>query len=840
VLTVDELAAARTAAERAGVSVDSVIVGAWALLASQYSGRTDVLFCVGHDEKTGEKADEKTVVPTRIWLGAEQKTPAFLRRVCADLRAGRQNAGPALDDLARFADLPDGAPLADTVIWVDRDDTAEYPIQVRARTSGEPELAIDYDETYLADAAAEQVLRHFRQALAALASGSDAKIGSLTVLPGRELKQQLYGWNDTDHAVTGPACIHELFEWQAARSPDAVAVVQPGRTLTYAELDRAANLLAARLTAAGVGPGEFVALHLERTVHIVVALLGVLKSGAAYAPIEPSLPADRVRDLLAGLSARVAVTSPALVPGLLELLPGLPALREVLWLADEDQPPAIEQRERARRLGVGLDWALAAPPPTPPTPPTPPAPPPTPRPASQHDLAYVIFTSGSTGTPKGVLVSHAPVVNLIRWANDTFQIGSADRVLFVTALGFDLSVYDVFGLLAAGGSIRVATDEEVRDPARLLSVLDTEPITFWDSAPAAMQQLEPLFALRPPTDTLRLVFLSGDWVPLTLPDSTRSAFPNAEVVALGGATEAAIWSNFHRVSEVDPAWVSIPYGRPIRNARYYILDAGLRPVPVGVAGDLYIGGDCLALGYHGAPGLTAAKFIPDPFDERPGRRLYRTGDRARFWPDGTIEFLGRADGQVKIRGYRIELGEIEAMLSARPGVASAIASVRPVAGSPQLVGYVVPARGQAPDVAALRSHLAERLPEYMVPTRVLVLDTIPVTANGKLDRNALPVPDPRSSGGESAAPRTATEQAVAAIWADVLDLPTVGVDDDFFELGGHSLVATRVIARIQVLLDVNIPLRELFVNSQLAQFCAVVERALFGNGGEECQEGLGR
>ncbi|WP_406726989.1 non-ribosomal peptide synthetase [Streptomyces sp. GD-15H] len=449
--------------------------------------------------------------------------------------------------------------------------------------------------------------------------------------------------------------------------------------------------------------------------------------------------------------------------------------------------------------------------------------------ARPEDPAYTIFTSGSTGTPKGVMMAHAPAVNLIRWVNDTYGVGPEDRVLFITSLSFDLSVYDVFGLLAAGGSIRVATAEEVGDPQRLLAALDGEPITFWDSAPAALQQLEPFLAQREPSarHPLRLVFLSGDWVPLTLPDTVRTAFAAPEVVALGGATEAAIWSNSFPVTKVPAEWTSIPYGRPIANARYYVLDSGLRPAPVGAPGDLYIGGRCLATGYHADPALTAAKFTPDPYGGEPGARLYRTGDRARFWADGTIEFLGRQDDQVKIRGFRVELGEIEACLATLPDVASAVAAVHGTAPDLRLAAYVVPRPGTLADPAALRAELADRLPPYMVPAQVTVLDALPTTANGKLDRAALPAPDPGDADRVPyVAPRTPVEEVVAALWAEVLGVDRIGADDDFFGLGGHSMLATQVVARLKSDLQVSVAPLGMLNHPTLAGFSGLVEKAL--------------
>jgi amino acid adenylation domain-containing protein len=449
--------------------------------------------------------------------------------------------------------------------------------------------------------------------------------------------------------------------------------------------------------------------------------------------------------------------------------------------------------------------------------------------AGPEDVAYVIHTSGSTGAPKGVVVRHAAAVQLVDWVNRRFEVGPADRILLVTSLCFDLSVYDIFGLLAAGGSIEVAASPDLRDPARLLDLLYHRPVTFWDSAPALLQQLAPSLT-RPPAGgddrRLRLVFLSGDWIPLSLPEEVRRAFPGAQVVSLGGATEAAVWSNFFPVASRDPLWVSIPYGRPIRNARYYVLDERLSPCPIGVAGDLYIGGLCLAAGYWNEAALTAERFLPDPHGGVPGGRLYRTGDRARSFPDGNLEFLGRLDHQVKIRGHRVELAEVEAALGRHPEVREVVVLARdePPAGK-VLAAYVVPRDGSAPTTGELQRFVRGRLPEPMVPAAFVFLDSLPLTPHGKVDRAGLLSHDGARPRLESTfvAPRTPVEQTLARIWTEVLGRDPIGVDDNFFELGGHSLKGTQVASRVREAFGVELPLRLLFKSPTLAQLARVVE-----------------
>lgn len=612
--------------------------------------------------------------------------------------------------------------------------------------------------------------------------------------------------------------IHQLFEAQAERSPSALAALCGEAQLTYQELNVQANQLAHHLKALGVGPGVYVAVYMERSLDILPALLGILKAGGAYVPLETSFPQARVRWILSSLHIPVVITHQAYVSSIPDTS-HLPALKHVICLNEVGEQRAsvpIWTRSQLTNLPQQNPFSQA----------------------SQQNLAYVIFTSGSTGTPKGVMVSHQPVINLITWINTTFQVQARDRILFVTSLCFDLSVYDVFGVLAVGGSIHIATEQDLRDPEQLISLLRHEPITFWDSAPAVFQQVVPFLpttARGPETSQLRLVFLSGDWIPVGLPDTIRRTFARAQVVSLGGATETTVWSNCHPIDVVDPAWVSIPYGWPIQNIRCFILDSDFRPCPVGVDGNLYVGGICLSNGYCNEPALTAEKFLPDPFSEEPGARLYMTGDLARLWPDGNIEFLGRADQQVKVRGFRIELGEIETILSQYPIIQEVAVVAREYAArEKRLIAYLVPRQREAYDesmgsslpewsggsalIRHLRQFLQERLPEYMLPSAYMLLEKLPLTTNGKIDRKALPEPLYEDTDREFVAPRTELEEALAAVWASVLGLQRVGIHDNFFLAGGHSLLATLVITRVRDLCQVDLPLSSLFHAQTVASF----------------------
>ena len=425
---------------------------------------------------------------------------------------------------------------------------------------------------------------------------------------------------------------------------------------------------------------------------------------------------------------------------------------------------------------------------------------------SPKDTAYVIYTSGSTGVPKGVAVSHGAVVNLIEWVNRNYQVGSSDRVMFVTSLCFDLSVYDMFGVLSSGGSLRVVSSADVRNPERLFEILTNEPITFWNSAPALFNQLVP-FMDKPVHNILRLVFLSGDWIALNLPDKLRATFATPEkpitIVNYGGATEAAVWANYYNIEKVEPHWASIPYGQPIQNVQYYVFNEKLKLQPAGVIGDHYIGGVCLAEGYANDPVLTNSKYITNPYT---GERMYKMGDLTRWWKNGIMEFIGRKDNQVKIRGYRIELGEIEAALLNHPGIDTAVVIARAGSdGGKELVAYLV--GKQIESSADLRSFLSKLLPAYMVPTHFVKLDNLPLTSNGKVDIRSLPKPEglEMDTGTEYVAPKNTTEEKLVTIWEEVLGRKNIGTNDKFFDIGGNSIKIVKMIGMVNAAFDLKIP-----------------------------------
>jgi amino acid adenylation domain-containing protein len=637
----------------------------------------------------------------------------------------------------------------------------------------------------------ERMTGHLVTLLESAVAHPGKRVSQLDMLTAPELAD-LARWNDTAQDLGEPDCLHRLVFEQVRQRPEAVAVRDARAALTYHELGQWSRRLAAELAAAGVGPGELVAVVMERGVEQVVATLAIQLAGAAYLPVDPDFPEQRRRQLLALGRSRIALTQP--------------------WLADRLTWP-----EGVTTLVVTGDPPAEPPPDLPDLP----------DPATPDDLAYVLFTSGSTGEPKGVMIHHRGAVNTVRDTNQRFGVGPSDRALSVSALSFDISVQDIFGTLAAGGTLVLPEPAAAKEPAAWARWISEQRVTVWASAPALLELLvEHAEAEGTDIASLRLVLLSGDWIPLDLPDRIRALAPGVTVISLGGATEVSIWSCYYRVGEVDPGWRSIPYGRPLANQTFHVLDQHGRPVPVGVTGQLHIGGVGVGRGYWRDPERTAAGFFVHPDT---GERLYRTGDLGRYWRDGVIEILGRVDFQVKVRGYRIELGEIEAQLARCPGVAECVVTVRREGGEPVLVGYVVPSDGVAPAAPDLRARLAQSLPAYMVPSRYLTLPRLPLNDHGKLDRSRLPAPAAGPGPGrELAAPGTATERVIAEVWTEVLGGAAVGLDDNFFDLGGHSLTAIQAVTRLRRALAADgVPafgVSTLFRHPTVRELAALIDR----------------
>ncbi|MCL6754533.1 amino acid adenylation domain-containing protein [Nostoc sp. CCCryo 231-06] len=554
--------------------------------------------------------------------------------------------------------------------------------------------------------------------------------------------------------------LHTLFAKQVQIRKNECAVVSSQRSLTYQELSELSNQVGHRLRDLGTRPNQLVAVVMEKGWEQIVAVLGILAAGAAYVPIDPGLPQERRQYLLENSQASIVLTQSW--------------LNEKLAWSEEVIRLCIDNAELADESILPLEPVQTS-----------------------ADLAYLIYTSGSTGFPKGVKINHCGAVNTIGDINQRFGVNSGDRILALSSLSFDLSVYDVFGTLAAGGTIIIPDASSDREPAHWVELIVQHHVTVWNSVPALMQMLVDYASDRPQVlANLRLILLSGDWLPLTLPDQIKDLIPNPDiqVISLGGATEASIWSILYPIQAVDPAWKSIPYGQPMANQRFYILNKLLEPSPVWVSGELFIGGIGLAEGYWGDESKTTASFITHPLNNE---RLYRTGDLGRYLPDGNIEFLGREDCQIKIGGYRIELGEIEAVLMQHSAVRQGVVTVVGEVKSKRLVAYVVPHQEISTD--ALHCFLQDKLPEYMLPSAFLFLDTLPLSANGKVDRRALPNPEGLLPDLKIAyvAPKNNIEQTIASVWQVVLKVEKVGVLHKFFELGGNSLLLIEIYGKLK-------------------------------------------
>ncbi|HEY0022710.1 MAG TPA: amino acid adenylation domain-containing protein [Longimicrobium sp.] len=622
-----------------------------------------------------------------------------------------------------------------------------------------------------------RMVGHLARVLEQVAADADVRLSRLELLGKAEREQVLEAWNRTERGYAEPPA-HVLFAGWARRAPEAVALLDGREAVTYGALDRRAAVLAGHLRSLGVGPETPVGLCMERTPELLVGVLGIWKAGGAYVPLDPGYPAERLGWIIADAALPVVVAT----GGTAGVLPEHGA---ILVRVDQLPDPASEAEAEV--------------------------------PASDASLAYVIYTSGSTGRPKGVLVEHGSLSNLLAATRDAFGVGEGDVTPALASYAFDIWLFEALLPLTSGAAVRLVQRERVMDvPALVQEIADA---TLVHAVPALMRQVVHAERETPRLGRLRRAFVGGDRVAADLLAEMREALPAAASHVLYGPTEGTILASTHPVPQ-DGIVAGHPIGRPLGNVRLYVCDALGGPQPAGVPGELLIGGAGVARGYLGRPGMTAERFVPDPFSAEGGARLYRTGDRARWRADGTLEFLGRVDAQVKIRGFRIEPGEIESVLRGHENVTDCVVVAREdVPGDQRLVAYV--AGGVEAD--ALREHLRRTLPEYMVPAAFVVLDALPLTPNGKLDRKALPAPDLTSAEETYVAPRTPTEEVLAGIWAEVLRLERVGAEESFFELGGHSLLGTRVVSRVREVFGVELPLRALFERPVLRELAEEVD-----------------
>jgi amino acid adenylation domain-containing protein len=808
------------------LTANTLFQGAWSLLLSRYGREDDVAFGAVTIARPPELGDfDHTLglfintIPVRTRVPGDANVVDWLRGLQLDQVEAREHASAPLAAIQQWSDVPAGTPLFHTLLafenfpggagdeasldleLVEVRDWTNYPLTLEVETDGGLTLTILYDRLRLTHPIVERMLGHVRTLLGDMADRPDARLRELRMLSGAERRKVLVEWNDTDREYPFDPLLHRLVEDRVRREPEADAVVCEGARLSFAELDRRANALAHRLRSRGVDRDVLVGVCMDRSIELVVALLAVLKAGGAYVPLVPDYPADRLAFMIEDAQPPVVLTQRRFA----EILPG--DARDVVCL-DEPLPDVVADD--------------AAPPATE---------------VAPDDLAYVIYTSGTTGRPKGTMVSHRAICNRIFWMQEEHGLVSDDRVLQKTPIGFDVSVWEFFWPLVSGATLVVARPGLHRDGRGLARLIRDEAVTTIHFVPSMLQ----IFLEQPDLETctsLRRVFCSGEALAKDLQDRflTRST---AELHNLYGPTEAAIdvtrWA-----CRRDDTTDTVPIGKPVPNTRIYLLDERNEPVPIGVAGELHIGGVQVARGYWRREDLTAERFIEDPFGE-PGARLYRTGDLARHLPDGSLEFLGRNDAQVKIRGMRVELAEIEHHVDQHPRVGESVVSYRRFGtGDHRLVAYVVPAADGGDRggelVAALKASLRDVLPDYMVPAYVTILTALPLSPNGKVDRAALPEPEEirREEPRDGAASLTKTEAVIADVWCELLELDEVHPEDNFFDLGGHSLLAMQVANRLERAADIQLHPNHL-VYQTLRQVAALCDD---GGGAAEPHEAL--
>ena len=617
---------------------------------------------------------------------------------------------------------------------------------------------------------------HFETLLEGIVANPQQPISQLSLLTNDERQQLLVEWNDTETEYP-QKCVHQLFEEQVERTPDAVAVIFEGQQLTYRELNNRANQLAHYLQKLRVKPDVLVGMCVERSLEMIVGVLGILKAGGAYVPIDPDYPQERLAFILEDTQASVLLTQE-------KWLQRLPNDRlQVICLDSESEKIAQNTQ----------DTPVCE--------------------ATPDSLIYIIYTSGSTGKPKGVMIPHRGTCNMLYWKQSTLELSATDKVLQTYPFSFDASVCQIFWPLCFGGQLVMARPDGHKDTAYLVKTISEQQITIIGLVPSILRFLLEEKGIEN-CKSLKHAICGGEPLGIELVERFYERLNLGNLLQNEyGPTEASMVTSYW-ICQGGNNYTIAPIGRPIDNFQVYVLDEYLQPVPVGKPGELHIGGVGLAKGYFKRPELTAEKFIPNPFSKEAGACLYKTGDLVRYLTDGNIEFIGRIGNQVKIRGFRIELGEIEALLAQNPDIRETVVIVREdIPGDKRLVAYIVPQQEQ-PQSSELRSLLQERLPNYMVPSAFVFLDTMPLTPNGKVDRRALPAPDTSNIQLETnfVPPSNPTEEILATIWADVLGIEQVGIHDNFFELGGNSLLATQVTSRCRQAFSVEMSIQLLFEN----------------------------
>lgn len=809
-------AALQSLAQQQHLTLNTLVQGAWALLLSCYSGEEDVVFGATVSGRPSALVKVESMVglfintlPIRVQVTPEEFLMPWLKQIQAQQAQARQYEYSPLVDIQGWSEVPRDLPLFESLVVFENYpveahlrervsdleidnvrafEKTNYPLTVVAMPGSELVLRILYDCRRFDEATITRILGHLQTLLEGMVTAPDLRLANLSLLTANE-RHQLLVWNDTWADYPQDKCIHQLFEAQVEQTPDKVAVVAD-KQLTYRKLNQRANQIAHYLQQLGVGPEVLVGICMERTSYMVEGLLGILKAGGAYVPLDPAYPKERLAFMLEDARVSVLLTQARLVESLPNQVP-------VICL-DADCEKIAQQSEENPDSG-----------------------------AKPNNLAYVIYTSGSTGKPKGVQILHSSLVNFLSSMRLSPGLTNQDTLLAVTTLSFDIAALEIYLPLIVGARVVIVSREVASDSAQLSQLLTNSGATVMQATPVTWRLL--LAAGWQGNNQLKIL-CGGEALSRELANQLCVSEVRGDRVLrchslwnLYGPTETTIWSTIHQVQSGDGL---VPIGRPIANTQAYILDQRLQPTPVGVPGELYIGGAGIARGYLNRRELTTERFISNPFTDKPGASLYKTGDLARYLSDGNIEFLGRIDHQVKIRGFRIELGEIETALEEYPGVQQTVVLAREDnPGNQRLVAYVVSCAEQTLTVSKLRDFLKKKLPDYMVPSTFVLLSSLPLLPNGKVDRRALPAPDTTRIEGKAVfvAPRTPVEEALTNICAEVLTLEEVGIHDNFFELGGHSLLATQLISRLRDTFHVELPLRRLFESPTMAELSECIE-----------------
>jgi acyl-CoA synthetase (AMP-forming)/AMP-acid ligase II/acyl carrier protein len=832
-LTVSATEALQSFARQNRLTLNNLVQATWGLLLSRYSQESDVVFGVTVSGRPPSLLGVESIVglfintlPMRVQVSAETKILDLLKDLQAQQIECEQYSYSSLADIQGWSNIPRGTSLFESILVFESNtlktglksnhesldldnfrgvERTNYPLTVVAVPRQQMLVRISYDTNRFDDGTITRLLGHFQTLLEGIISNPEARVSQLSLLTKFEKQQLLGDWNNIHENYLQDKCIHQLFEEQVERTPHNVAVVFENNSLTYQQLNTRANQLAHYLQELGVKPDTLVGICVERSLEMIVGILGILKAGGAYVPLDPEYPQERLNFMLEDSQVKVLVTQAKLVESIPE--------------------------HQAQLICLDTDWEKIAQNITS-----------NPENKSEpENLTYIIYTSGSTGKPKGVLVNHANVVRLFAATDSRYHFNSQDVWTLFHSYAFDFSVWEMWGALLYGGRLVIVPYLVTRSPELFYELLCQEKVTILNQTPTAFRQLiqaeesvkgdiSPLLrevgkdSVTETDLSLRLVIFGGESLEINSlqPWFDRHGDQLPQLVNMYGITETTVHVTYRPLSMADVNSTASVIGRPLPDLQVYLLDQYLQPVPVGVPGEMYVGGAGVAKGYLNRPELTTERFISSPFEH--SNKLYKTGDLARYWPNGELEYLGRIDNQVKIRGFRIELGEIEALLASHPQIWETVVLVwDDTRGDKRLVAYIVPQPEITITIDEIRQFLKAKLPDYMVPNAFVILEALPLTTNGKIDRRALPPPNLDISD-KYVAPSTPIEEILVNIWSEVLKVEKVGINDNFFELGGHSLLATQLVAQIRDRLKIELPLRQLFNTATLAELAQGIEQ----------------